>query len=292
MREMGRGGRNLSQEHKETKNLNSQIKPMNVSQNSSPVSRPGRGFLALVLLLSAIWWAVPAQAQTVTNTIYQDQFSGSGALNGRTPDTAGSNQWVAAVNWTVGSGVATATAASGGADAYLSFVPVAGNVYTLSAFLIHPERDLSANARLLHNAASKRGLSLFCRPGTDTERNGWRLRKPEVVRAPSMVVYITDSGMRTVNTTNGNLCIAPTNEQKYGAWILDDPSQDADSPAPPMATPSRWMIRIGAASFHATGTSRVTTAAMVLRRHTLVETNVRLLISRFRVPGRLDFALI
>jgi prepilin-type processing-associated H-X9-DG protein len=46
-----------------------------------------------------------------------------------------------------------------------------------------------------------------------------------------MVVYTTDGGMRTVNTTNGNLCIVLTNEKKYGAWVLDDPSQDPDSPA-------------------------------------------------------------
>ncbi len=63
--------------------------------------------------------------------------------------------------------------------------------------------------------------------------NVWQVPglKPEAVRAPSKVVYTTDAGMRTVNTTNANLCIVPTNEKKYGASVLDDPSQDPDSPA-------------------------------------------------------------
>jgi hypothetical protein len=83
-------------------------------------------------------------APPVTNIIYQDSFSGSGALNGRTPDTAGTQPWIAAANWTVGSGVATATAAAGGADAYLPFIPSAGKVYTLSAYL----NDAGASAWL------------------------------------------------------------------------------------------------------------------------------------------------
>jgi prepilin-type N-terminal cleavage/methylation domain-containing protein/prepilin-type processing-associated H-X9-DG protein len=54
--------------------------------------------------------------------------------------------------------------------------------------------------------------------------------KLEMVRAPSMVVYTTDGGMNANNTMNPKDCIIPTNEKKYGAWVLDDPSNDPDSP--------------------------------------------------------------
>jgi prepilin-type processing-associated H-X9-DG protein len=50
------------------------------------------------------------------------------------------------------------------------------------------------------------------------------------VRAPAMVVYTTDGGMAANNTTNANLCIVPTCEVKPGAWVLDDPVSDFDSP--------------------------------------------------------------
>jgi prepilin-type processing-associated H-X9-DG protein len=45
-----------------------------------------------------------------------------------------------------------------------------------------------------------------------------------------MVVYITDGGMKANESPNPNTCIARTNEKKYGAWVLDDPGENADSP--------------------------------------------------------------
>ncbi len=55
--------------------------------------------------------------------------------------------------------------------------------------------------------------------------------KLAAVIKPPMVVYVTDSGMMANPTANPNLCIVPGNEMKYGAWVLDDPANDSDSPA-------------------------------------------------------------
>jgi prepilin-type N-terminal cleavage/methylation domain-containing protein/prepilin-type processing-associated H-X9-DG protein len=50
------------------------------------------------------------------------------------------------------------------------------------------------------------------------------------VRAPGMVVYTTDGGMAAKQTENPLLCIVPICEKKFGAWVLDDPINDPDSP--------------------------------------------------------------
>jgi prepilin-type N-terminal cleavage/methylation domain-containing protein/prepilin-type processing-associated H-X9-DG protein len=54
--------------------------------------------------------------------------------------------------------------------------------------------------------------------------------KVEAVRAPGMVVYTTDGGMAAIATTDPMRCIVPTCVIKYGAWVLDDPTRDTDSP--------------------------------------------------------------
>jgi prepilin-type N-terminal cleavage/methylation domain-containing protein/prepilin-type processing-associated H-X9-DG protein len=63
------------------------------------------------------------------------------------------------------------------------------------------------------------------------------------VRSPAMVVYFTDAGMTANNTVNPNECILPTNEKKYGAWVLDDPDNDPDDPiigVPSMSSDPNW----------------------------------------------------
>src|ERR1022692_2084326 len=72
--------------------------------------------------------------QPVTNTIYLDHFSGaSGALNGRTPDTAtiASRTWIAAGGWT--SDGTRANVPNSTINAFLPFTPVSGRLYRLSA---------------------------------------------------------------------------------------------------------------------------------------------------------------
>jgi hypothetical protein len=72
--------------------------------------------------------------QPVTNTIYLDHFSGaSGALNGRTPDTAtiANSTWIAASGWTTDGTRANVTNST--INAFLSFTPVSGRLYQLSA---------------------------------------------------------------------------------------------------------------------------------------------------------------
>ena len=72
--------------------------------------------------------------QPVTNNIYLDHFSGaSGALNGRTPDTAtiANSTWIAAGGWTTDGTRANVTNST--INAFLPFTPVSGRLYQLSA---------------------------------------------------------------------------------------------------------------------------------------------------------------
>lgn len=72
--------------------------------------------------------------QPVTNTIYLDHFFGaSGALNGRTPDTAtiASSTWIAASGWTTDG--TRANVPNSTINAFLPFTPVSGRLYQLSA---------------------------------------------------------------------------------------------------------------------------------------------------------------
>jgi hypothetical protein len=67
-----------------------------------------------------------------STNVYGDNFTGSGSLNGRMPDSAGApNQWIAAPTWTVSGAQTAATAPY--ISAWLPFVPQPNRVYTLSA---------------------------------------------------------------------------------------------------------------------------------------------------------------
>lgn len=97
---------------------------------------------AHVLAVVAIVGLVVGVARADT-TIYQDSFSGSGALNGATPDVVdtGAATWYQVEqdgghNGTIGAGVATLPKLGDASSlAVLPFIPVAGHVYTLSADL-------------------------------------------------------------------------------------------------------------------------------------------------------------
>ncbi len=73
--------------------------------------------------------------------IYADDFSGSGSLNGSSPDTApGADTWTASSFWNA-DGTKTA---NNTASAWLPFSPEAGKVYTLSAD-VNPDFSSSTN---------------------------------------------------------------------------------------------------------------------------------------------------
>ena len=76
-------------------------------------------------------WALGSAAMTA-GTIYFDDFSGTGGLDGTAPDIrAGSETWSASAEWALSSGEAV-DSVSGAANAFLPFEPVAGMVYTLT----------------------------------------------------------------------------------------------------------------------------------------------------------------
>ena len=109
---------------------------------------PSSSLMAKVAIAGAVLTALglTASAVTASNIIYQD-FTGAGSpsatigtLNGKAPvidNYTGSPTWNAGYAW-ADSGYSNGIANTNGTSrdsAYLPFVPVAGNVYTLSAVM-------------------------------------------------------------------------------------------------------------------------------------------------------------
>jgi len=71
----------------------------------------------------------------VINVIYQDTFSNvTNSINGNFPDTVGNQRWIANGQWgSDGTEAVASTTNNNSANAFLPFIPQAGNVYTLSA---------------------------------------------------------------------------------------------------------------------------------------------------------------
>lgn len=99
--------------------------------------------LAQVLVVVAMVGLMVSVAQANTITIYEDSFSGSGALNGSTPDVvdSGAATWYqveqgGGQSGIISNGVATLPAQPAVPSlAVLPFTPVAGHTYTVSADL-------------------------------------------------------------------------------------------------------------------------------------------------------------
>ncbi len=128
----------------------------------------------LRLLLIAALWVAPAKAQTVTNTIYQDQFGGpAGPLNGRTPDTVdlSTNVWLASSGWNIDG--AEAYQASTVSCAFLPFVPLPTRIYTLSATLDDYSSTSSGAGWLAIGFADSTNVGANF--GTEAGAVGWQL---------------------------------------------------------------------------------------------------------------------
>ena len=103
-----------------------------------------------------------------------------------------------------------------------------------------------------------------------------------------MVVYTTDGGMAANNTSDPRRCIVPANEKKYGAWVLDDPANDPDSPdfGATDASERSELVRAVAAPWGVPEQQRLcgwacgidATFPVVLRKYALAQTAARLLI--------------
>ena len=125
--------------------MNTNTKSLSVSKpilRSIPFGGVAFGFLLFIVFSLGL---VHAQ-QYATNILYQDEFTGSGPLDGRVPDTAtinGTNAWLTANDgyWTVnGNDQAICSVGEGNNSpgAFLPFTPTAGSEYLLSATLDDP----------------------------------------------------------------------------------------------------------------------------------------------------------
>jgi prepilin-type N-terminal cleavage/methylation domain-containing protein/prepilin-type processing-associated H-X9-DG protein len=57
---------------------------------------------------------------------------------------------------------------------------------------------------------------------------------------PSGVAYITDSGSKPLNTTNGLKCVTLASPEKPGCWILHDPGNDAPNNGGVTGNDANW----------------------------------------------------
>jgi hypothetical protein len=83
------------------------------------------------LVTVAIAIALPFAGRALGQVIYQDDFSGSGTLNGAAPDVRPGTETWDATEWQA-DGTITSPAIGTGSNAFLPFAPVAGQIYTLS----------------------------------------------------------------------------------------------------------------------------------------------------------------
>ena len=118
------------------------IAPLVVGETFTLFPNGFSGAFSNVILPTDATWDTSslASAGTVTvlsvypgATIYQDEFSYGTGLNGHDPDTYGAPlSWIADSSW-VGTGTNALNNNTNSANAFLPFVPQAGNEYTLSA---------------------------------------------------------------------------------------------------------------------------------------------------------------
>jgi hypothetical protein len=88
-------------------------------------------FLITIALATPLAVMLETSSPASGQVIYQDDFSGSGSLNGAAPDVRpGAETWDA-TDWRA-DGTITAPATNLGSNAFLPFTPVAGKVYSLS----------------------------------------------------------------------------------------------------------------------------------------------------------------
>ena len=160
--------------------------------------------------LAAATFAIAAVAgldgTASASIIYQDSFNRTGALNGSAPSPTDSNS----ATWTAPTTVTTATTAGGqaifnGSDkttAYLSFTPVRGNIYTLTASL---DPGNSGNANWL-------GFGFFTSPTTTASPSS------------AASILMLEGGNRSSQALNGDgtTFIGPTspNNPGYTTWQI------------------------------------------------------------------------
>jgi len=108
----------------------------------------------------------------VVNVIYQDNFSNvTNSINGNFPDTVGNAPWIANGQWGSDGTEAVASTTSS-ANAFLPFIPQAGNVYTLSAAI-----DCSSGSWLALGFAN--GTDVNDQWHTVNSPVGWNLVRPD-----------------------------------------------------------------------------------------------------------------
>ena len=176
------------------------------------ISNPGGVIKSAVAMLQVV--------QPRTNILYLDYFSGAaGALNNRTPDTDAiySNKWIAANAWRTDG--TRANIANATANAFLPFVPEAGQVYRLSA-------DINCVG-----ADSMDWLSLGFANGTNTEA-AWQLANNAVgwmlARDSGTVTADGQTFLGPGNTSSTNTGVHPTGTMNYVIILDTRPAQRAD----------------------------------------------------------------
>ena len=156
----------------------------------------------------------------VVSTIYKDTFSYvTNLLDGSIPDTTGSAAWRADPSWS-SDGTEASVNSSASANAYLPFVPEAGNVYTLSANV-----DCFSGSWLalgFANAATT-GINWQNSPNNPV---GWSLVRPDGFGQNNQVFIGPgtggglDTGFAPVGGTHNYSVILDTRPISKSAWTF------------------------------------------------------------------------
>ncbi|MGC9260930.1 MAG: PEP-CTERM sorting domain-containing protein [Phycisphaerae bacterium] len=163
----------------------------------SPMDRGGRisslaGKAAIVPVAAgalAMLGLALASGTASAAVIYQDSFSGSGALNGAAPtvDNGSSSTWTAATQWADSGYFNANTDGTGRATAQLGFTPQANNIYTLSATV-----SLTSGA----NNAAYLSIGFLSDANSGNLTDGWDQNPPpsgQPSAAPWALVTILDN---------------------------------------------------------------------------------------------------
>ncbi|HWY31446.1 MAG TPA: immunoglobulin domain-containing protein, partial [Candidatus Acidoferrum sp.] len=156
----------------------------------------------------------------VVSTIYHDTFSHvTNDLNGSLPDTAGQSTWIANSTWS-SDGTEAVANSSASANAYLPFVPQAGNVYTLSANIDCTGGNWIA---LGFADADNTGFDWQSSPNNPV---GWCLARPDSFLLDNQVFVGpgtaggTDTGFAPTGGTHNYAVILDTRPASPSAWTF------------------------------------------------------------------------
>ena len=177
-------------------------------------------FLTAGLLL------VLGAASTRADLLYSDNFDGTSApLHGTTPGISlGEAGWTAA-EWRADGTIATSNSSAADHSAFLPFVPLPGNIYTLTATMTQPSGGMSSGWIAIGFTGAAATHAEFW----SNNAAPWMLWRPDNASSPDEVVSFLGpqiAGPQSLGTATGTATLAiilnTQNEEWTSEWRVND----------------------------------------------------------------------